>query len=319
MSKQQLVLVKDIHEESPNVKKFTLVSAQSEEIAGFAGGANITTYLPTEKGELARHYSLVGSPMDRGDYQIAVRLSERSAGGSLYWHQQVKVGDLLKVSWPRNHFPLSFRAKHHVFYAAGIGITPFLSMMAELKHKGISFELHYAIRTRKDCAFYEFLTLEYRDQCIFYFTREPNGGKLSVDSLLNHRIGTHVYFCGPEAMIQSFRQAALSYGYPQTSVHWERFAPLRPSNRHSFQVELARSRQVFDVPSTASVLDVLLNAGIAAPYSCKVGGCGSCELQVVEGDVDHQDDFLSEEQRRSQTVILPCVSRARGEKIILDI
>ncbi|MEW9671408.1 2Fe-2S iron-sulfur cluster-binding protein [Ammoniphilus sp. 3BR4] len=303
----------------PGVKRFTLAAADGHRLPGFSGGSHITVYLPTDKGILERQYSLISSPLQDEVYQIAVRLSDSSHGGSAYLHKQVEEGTSLEISWPKNHFPLSFRAKHHVFYAAGIGITPFLAMMAELKARGQSFELHYGSRSKAECPFYDSIRSLYEAQTTFYFSREPDGKKLSVTSLLDHRIGTHVYFCGPDGMIREFTDAAKDFGYPPSSIHWERFAPPRPKTSHAFQVELARSGKVLDVPADRPILDVLLHAGVRLPYSCKVGGCGTCETKIVEGEADHQDSFLSEELKRGNSVMLPCVSRAKGEKIVLDL
>jgi dimethylamine monooxygenase subunit B len=67
------------------------------------------------------------------------------------------------------------------------------------------------------------------------------------------------------------------------------------------------------------LLEALLNNGIKAPYSCRVGRCGTCELQVLEGKIAHYDSFLSEEQKQSQSRILTCVSRAKSAMLSLDI
>ncbi|PLR91114.1 hypothetical protein CVD19_22135 [Bacillus sp. T33-2] len=66
------------------------------------------------------------------------------------------------------------------------------------------------------------------------------------------------------------------------------------------------------------MLEALLEAGIKAPYSCKVGRCGTCELKVTAGEIDHHDSFLSDEQRNIQNSILTCVSRAKSDKLVPD-
>ncbi|TLS35976.1 PDR/VanB family oxidoreductase [Pseudalkalibacillus caeni] len=312
------VIVKAIHRETPYVKRFTLAPEGNEPLPRFSAGSHITTYIKPPEGKLARSYSLTNYPADSGNYQIAIRLNEASKGGSRFWHQEVKEGDRLQVSFPRNHFPLSFKAKHHVFYAAGIGITPFLSMMAELKEKGASFELHYAAKTKEQCAFYHLLKEKYPGRCRFYFSREDNAKRVSVSSLLQHKIGTHAYFCGPETFIANFTEAAKRYGYPESSVHFERFTAPRPEKLEPFEVEL-KSGRILKVPKEKSLLEALLEAGIDAPYSCRAGRCGSCELNVKEGQVDHYDSFLTEEQKAAQDRILTCVSRAKTRKITIDI
>ena len=227
------VRVKSIKKESATIKKFTLQAVDGTGLPAFSGGSHITTYLPKSSGTLERSYS-VFNLSEPGVIQIAVRLAEPSTGGSEYWHHHVSEGDVLKVSYPKNHFPLSFQAKHHVFYAAGIGITPFLSMMDELSEKNQSFELHYAAKSKEQCAFFDYLNNTYPGQCYFYFSEGVKRQRLSPKLLIDHRIGTHVYFCGPEKMIQEFSHAAKSYGYPSFNVHYERFAP--PVKKDAVQI-----------------------------------------------------------------------------------
>lgn len=307
-------MIKDIKQETDFVKKFTIVSVDGKPLPKFSGGAHISTYID-DRELFVRQYSLTSSPEEAAHYQIAVRLSDTSRGGSRYWHQKMKVGDRLEISYPKNHFPLSFKAKHHVFYAAGIGITPFLSMMNELHSRGTSFELHYASKTEKDCAFYEFLQEHFPKQCRFYFSNKKE--RINQSSLEEHPIGTHVYFCGPESFISDLTESAYQFGYPSSSVHMERFTPPQPKDMQSFNVQL-KDGTLVKVAKDQTLLEALLNKGIQAPFSCRVGRCGTCELQVVEGEIAHYDSFLSEEQKQSQSRILTCVSRAKSDMLVLD-
>ncbi|MBS8265419.1 oxidoreductase [Mesobacillus boroniphilus] len=311
------IRVKSIKKESATIKRFTLQAVNGAELPPFSGGSHITTYLPKSSGTMERSYSVFNLSKP-GFIEIAVRLAEPSTGGSEYWHHNVSEGDVLKVSYPKNHFPLSFQAKHHVFYAAGIGITPFLSMMAELTAKKQSFELHYAAKSKEQCAFFDFLNQTYPRQCHFYFSEGENPQRLSSNLLLDHRVGTHVYFCGPEKMIQEFSSAAKCYGYPAFNVHYERFAPPSKKDSVPFGVTLKQSGKHLEVPAESSLLDALRLNGIDVPYSCRVGGCGTCEVKVAEGKIDHNDLFLTDEQRSSNQTMLSCVSRGRGN-VVLDI
>jgi dimethylamine monooxygenase subunit B len=309
------ISVASIKQECPDVKVFTLTPEKGTVLPPFTGGSHITTYI--EKGEevIARSYSLTNHADDQ-EYRIAIRLNKHSKGGSVCWHHHIKTGDRLRISYPRNHFPLSFKAKHHVFYAAGIGITPFLAMIKELKKKGSSFELYYASKTRGSCPFYSYLKEHYPHQCSFYFSEEKK--RLHETSLLRHPIGTHVYFCGSRAFIEQFTEAAKNYGYPSSSIHFERFAAPEIKDPHPFKVELTSGR-IISVGEDQTLLDALLEEGIKAPYSCRTGRCGTCEMKVIQGKVDHYDSFLSEEQKKSQRSILPCVSRAGSKGLMIDV
>lgn len=303
-------------QETEHVKKFKLAPAKGNELPRFSGGSHISTYLHTTNGLVVRQYSLTSHPDKTSHYEIAVRLSEASRGGSRFWHHAMKVGDSLQISYPKNHFPLSFKAKHHGFYAAGIGITPFLSMMHELMTRGLSFELHYASKSKGNCSFYEYLTQHYSSHCQFYFSKENH--RMATSSLENHPIGTHVYFCGPETFIEHFTKAARDLGYPKKSAHQERFSPPQLKRVTPFKVTLKNGNEIW-VDKKQTLLEALLQHGMNVPYSCRVGRCGTCELPVAEGEIDHYDSYLTEEQRKSQNCILTCVSRAKSDKLIIEI
>lgn len=310
--------VGQIEQLTPTVKRFDLYPSDNKPLLAFTGGAHISTVVKNGKAIIERNYSLVSHPTDRTKYSIAIHKDPQSRGGSVYWHEHVKVGDEVIVSFPKNHFPLCFHAKHHVFYAAGIGITPFLTMMADLEAEGKSFELHYSARTKELCAFYDYLMERYPDKCHIYFTREKNPKRMSPELMKEHPIGTHVYFCGPAKMVTEFRNAALSYGYPEKSIHFELFNIIE-GPKNPFTVQLAKSSRLIEVSEKQTLLEALLEAGIDAPYSCKAGGCGMCEIEVIDGEVDHRDIFYSDEERKQKKFILACCSRAKDQKLVLNL
>jgi ferredoxin-NADP reductase len=311
------VYVGRIVEETKLIKRFYLYPVDRELLPAFTGGSHIATYVKNGDRVLERNYSLVSHPTDRTQYAIAIRKDDHSSGGSVYWHDEINVGDQLEISWPKNHFPLAYKAaKHHVFYAAGIGITPFLTMMEDLTAEGKSFELHYAAKTKADCAFYHHLNAKYPGKCRFYFSRIDTPNKMTPATMAEQRIGTHVYFCGPVSMVKEFREAAERLGYPNHSIHFELFAAEDEGPKDSFVVKLAESNKIVKVSEEETLLEALLKAGVEAPYSCKVGGCGTCEVQVVKGEVDHRDHFYKDEERHTKQVILTCCSRAKEELIL---
>ncbi|WP_442598908.1 PDR/VanB family oxidoreductase [Neobacillus sp. D3-1R] len=307
------VYVDSIHEETKQIKSFTLRAMNGKPLPPFSGGSHIITYLDGPNGLISRPYSLTNYQEQPDCYQIAIRLSDHSKGGSIFWHHHVNVGDRLHISFPKNHFPLSDKAKHHVFYAAGIGITPFLSMMSVLKEDGASFELHYTTKSHQSCAFYSYLKENYDEQISFYFS---NVKRLTTDSLFNHTIGTRVYICGPEHFMKNFVEVAKKIGYPTSSIHVEHFTAPHVMNPSPFQVTLPDGESI-KVEKDQSLLEALLAAGKRVPFSCRIGRCGTCELKVLEGEIEHYDTFLSEEQKKSQQRILSCVSRAKSDKLII--
>lgn len=311
------VTVAEIQRESPVVKRFTLAPTDRRPLPRFGGGSHITTYVRTRGQVIERHYSLINDAKADGCYQIAIRRSEHSRGGSVYWNDHVKVGDQLEISYPKNHFPLSSAARRHLFFATGIGVTPFLAMMLDLQNQGKPFELHYAATSRDLCAFYADLVQRYPGRAHFYFSREEN--RMSPDIMRNQPIGTHVYLCGSGRMMKEYVSAATLCGYPEASIHRELFAPVESGPMHAFQVELRKSGRILDVREGESLLDVLLDNGIEVAHACRAGGCGSCRIPVIRGEVDHRDWYLSDQERRKQNVIVACTSRARQGPLVLDL
>ncbi|TYS69532.1 oxidoreductase [Sutcliffiella horikoshii] len=309
------VKITDITNETATIKRFTFEGLDNKALPAFSPGSHIILYLKGRGGEMERRYSLIGSPDSTDNYQIAVKLHEKSSGGSIYLHSKAQIGDNLQISFPKNYFPLSFRARHHLLIAAGIGITPFLSMMRELKDQGASFELHYSSKTKEDCAFYSYLSKEYRQHAHFYFTKHEN--RIDTNILVKQFIGTHIYLCGPEGFTSSFSCAATSIGYPSASIHYEYFSPPNIHKPLPFILELTNGR-FLSVPEEKSTLEVLLEAGYPIPHSCKVGRCGTCELSILEGEAEHYDSFLSTKQKESQACFLPCVSRSKTDTLKVE-
>lgn len=88
---------------------------------------------------------------------------------------------------------------------------------------------------------------------------------------------------------------------------------------HDFVVHLARSNLTIDVPAGSSILDALEMEGVIVASVCREGICGTCECSVQEGEVDHRDQVLTEEERALNKTMMVCVSRARGARLVLDL
>lgn len=309
-----------IVELTESIKRFYLYPTDHKLLPAFTGGAHVTTFVNDGDDIIERDYSLVSHPTNRHHYSISINRDTNSRGGSVYWHDHIKEGDTLQVTPPKNHFALSFRAKHHVFYAAGIGITPFLTMIEDIEATGQTFELHYAAQNPENCAYYDYLKSKYPGKVHFYFSRNENPNRLTPEIMKNHRIGSHVYFCGPSSMVTEYRDAAISYGYPLNSIHFEVFG-LAEGPRMPFKVSIPDQQKVIEVTAEETLLDALLAAGVDAPYSCKGGGCGQCEIEVISGEVDHRDIFYSDQERAERKVILTCCSRSKdaNEELVLSI
>ncbi|GAA2520138.1 PDR/VanB family oxidoreductase [Streptomyces longisporus] len=267
-------------------------------------GAHLDLVLPSG---LVRQYSLCGDPEDTSSYTVATRLVEDGRGGSREVHEQVTEGMELEVRGPRNRFPL-VEAPSYVFVVGGIGITPVLPMLRALGD-GAKWRLVYGGRTRASMPFLEELEKLGGDRVTV--VAEDEDGLPDLDGLL---AGTAeeaaVYCCGPEGLI-----AAMEERLPR--VRLERFTPRTSTDGNgAFEVELRRSGRMLTVPADSTVLAAVRAALPNTAYSCEQGFCGTCQQRVLEGEVEHRDELLTDAERADSMLI--CVSRARSERLVLD-
>ncbi len=279
-------------------------------LPGFSAGSHVQVQLPNG---LRNAYSLLGDPYDSAQYRIAVRLQDNSRGGSRYLHQQLQIGDHLRISAPANLFPLQGQARLHILIAGGIGITPLLAYCAELLRRGAQFELHYAFRAGLSDAYVDSLRelIGARLHCY-----DSSQRRLDLGQLLRDRpLGSHVYACGPQRLLLDLREQAAALGWGDKRVHWEAFAAPEPGL--PFRVELARSGRQLEVSAEQSLLEALESAGLEIPNLCRGGVCGQCQTRYLKGDVEHRDHFLAPHERADS--LMPCVSRGCGSPILLDL
>ncbi|MEV6947021.1 PDR/VanB family oxidoreductase [Streptomyces sp. NPDC051172] len=277
---------------------------EGRDLPSWEPGAHLDLVLPSG---LVRQYSLCGDPQDISSYTVATRLVEDGRGGSREVHEQVAEGMELEVRGPRNRFPL-VEAPSYVFVVGGIGITPVLPMLRALG-EGTDWRLVYGGRTRASMPFLEELEKLGGDRVTV--VAEDEDGLPDLDGLL---AGTAedaaVYCCGPEGLI-----AAVEEQFPQ--VRLERFTPRTSADGNgAFEVELRRSGRTLTVPADSTVLAAVRAALPNTAYSCEQGFCGTCGQRVLEGEVEHRDELLTDAERADSMLI--CVSRARSERLVLD-
>ena len=119
------LMVVEVAQLTPSIKKFVFASADDSSLPGWEAGAHLVFELPNG---LHNAYSLANNPAERGRYVTAILREAGGKGGSIYMHDEIKVGDVLKVTGPQNNFPIEANAKKHLLIAGGIGITPLLAM-----------------------------------------------------------------------------------------------------------------------------------------------------------------------------------------------
>jgi vanillate O-demethylase ferredoxin subunit len=295
-----------------------LVDPKGENLPKFTAGAHIDIQLPNG---LIRPYSLCGSSAVRASYELAVLLEPNGRGGSKSVHEEIVLGAKLRISHPKNHFPLS-AAKHSVLFAGGIGITPILAMAEKLSDEGLSFDMHYCSRTRSRTAFINRIeAAPFSSKVQFHFDDGLEEQKLKASEILkNADPATHIYVCGPKGFMDHVIQTAKDLNWLDTQIHFEYFKsePVRKDDDGSFEVEYRPSGLVVRVPADVTVAQALIDAGVEVPLSCEQGICGTCVMQVIEGDPDHRDMCLSDEDKGLKKMFTPCCSRAQSARLVLD-
>ena len=293
---------------------YELTNVAGAALPAYAPGAHIDLHLPNG---IVRQYSLLEPEPRPETYTIAVKRDPASRGGSRCVHEELRVGQTLTISAPRNNFPLVENASHVILLAGGIGITPIWCMVQRLHKLGCSWELHYACRSRAEMAFLQ--SLNDMGPVRFHFDDESEGRVLDVGGLVAAAPrDAHLYCCGPTPMLQAFEQATASW--PRAQIHVEYFTPkAEAAKKGGFVVELARSGQEFVIPEGESILQVLLAAGVDVDYSCELGICGACEQRVLAGTPEHHDAILSEEEQASNTKVMICCAGCKSERLVLDL
>ncbi|GAB2673201.1 PDR/VanB family oxidoreductase [Kribbella swartbergensis] len=267
-------------------------------------GAHIDLVLPSG---LVRQYSIAGE--SDGAYQIAVLREPDSRGGSAEIHR-LKAGARIGMRGPRNKFPL-VDAPSYLFIAGGIGITPFLPMIAALGDR--DWRLLYRGRSRALMAYAAELS---RDDRVTLLPADEVPRPDLAELLADVAPGTAVYCCGPESLMKAVEEAMPEHA----TLHTERFAATeRSGERAAFEAVLQRSGVVVQVPAERSLLDVIHEVDPTVDASCEDGICGSCEVRVLGGIPDHRDDVLQNHERDRTDLMYPCVSRAKGRRIVLDV
>jgi ferredoxin-NADP reductase len=312
------VVVKAIEQVTPLIKHFQLASPRGEALPAFSGGSHVIVVMRGEARVHRNPYSLLSAPQNLDAYEIAVRRMEESRGGSHFMHDRLQVGSQLEIAHPVNLFGLDKIARKHLMIAGGIGITPFLAQLEDLHGGMVPYELHYSVRSAEHAAFLARLQAREQEHVHIYYDSENQ--VIDFEGLLSKQpLGTHVYVCGPAGFIARVLDIARGCGWSPSHLHWEQFSA--PPTGDVFEVQLARSMKKIVVPQDSTLLEAIEAAGVDVPYLCRGGVCGFCQSKVIEcdGELLHYDHFLSDAEKAGGKTIMPCVSRARANHLVLDL
>ncbi|MCL4110479.1 UNVERIFIED_CONTAM: hypothetical protein GTU68_022361 [Idotea baltica] len=298
-----------------DIVALTLQSADGNPLPKQEAGAHIDIHI---RDGLVRQYSLTGKMADT--YQIAVQKEPESRGGSVAMHKRFEVGSTMKISPPRNHFPLDLSVGHSILFGGGIGMTPILAMAWELHQQGKSFECHLSARSQDRLPFGESLsTLPFSDKVSIYLN-DQSQKSVDVESVVRSAASnSHIYVCGPVGYMEYVPNAATAAGCSDEYIHMEHFGAEIDVEGDPFELVAEKSGFTIQVAPDETILSALKRKGITVPTSCENGVCGSCIVPVLDGKPCHRDLVQTDLEKASGASIAVCCSRSKSRRLVLDV
>ncbi len=313
------LVITGVRQLTPRVRAYGLWAAEGRELPAFEPGAHLRVPVRLADGrEEIRHYSIASDPARRDAYEIAVLREESGTGGSDAVHALFKTGLTLRCGFPENRFRLENGSEPVVLIAGGIGITPLKAMAHALAAQDRSFHLHYAARSQADMAYGETLVRTLQERITAY--RSDRGERMDLDQIVRSAPGNAlIYVCGPDRLIAAVRAATDKAGFDAARLRFERFSAATDAKDRLVEVELRRSGKTIHVPGNQSILNGVRAAGVPALYECRVGTCGTCAIRVIDGEAEHRDAALTDAERNLGQKMCICVSRAKSDRLVLDL
>lgn len=330
-SERRRVRVRSITYQGGYINAYEVVDPEGHDLPPFTAGAYIDLFFRDGR---VRQYSLCNDPSERHRYVFAVQREDQGRGGSIAIFRKLHVGRILTISEPRNNFPLVEDAERHLLLAGGVGATPMMAMIHRLRAIGADFTMHYCTRSPEKTPFRDDLAelVAAGLVTIHHDGGIPRNGLDMAALLESYRPGTHLYYCGPTGFMRAAEAASAQW--PKEAVHFEYFtvppadaAPAvapgavgdQPEDAIGvgFQVKIASTGAVYDVPSDKSIVDVLRDHGFDIETSCEAGLCGTCRTRYLDGEPEHGDYILDDEEQAEYVMI--CSARSRTPLLVLDL
>jgi len=350
--------VKGINKETPDTVSVSLeVPVDLRGEFQFKQGQYLTfeTFLNGE--EIRRSYSLCTSPKDE-EWRVAIK---KVPGGkfSTFANEKLKEGDQLMVMKPQGNFYTEVKpeqSKHYVFFAAGSGITPILSIVKTilLVEPKSAITLFYGNKNSSNIIFKEqlealknqhlgrfsihyLLSRERMDAELFQGRLNKEKCKNLLSCIPDLKTADEFFLCGPLEMIMDIKGLLEEEGIDKKNIHFELF--FNPDqdtsgngsiqSDHTTVIDSSSNSRVtvkvdgvsfdFDLAYNGkNVLDAAIAKGADLPYSCKGGVCSTCRARLIEGTVDMSVNYALEEDELEDGYILTCQAHPRSEKIVVD-
>ncbi|WP_299130216.1 2Fe-2S iron-sulfur cluster-binding protein [uncultured Winogradskyella sp.] len=346
--------IADIYKETEDTSVITFeIPVELHKKFAFHQGQHLTLKADINDEDVRRSYSLCSSPLDK-QWKVAVK---QIPGGkfSTYVNEVLQTGDQLEVMAPSGVFGVDCqpdKAKNYVFFAAGSGITPVLSMVkTHLEAEPNSTcKLFYVNKTAKSIIFkeeleqlrnkhfgrleiYYFLTKERRDIELFNGRFDEEKMKVLTKTFIDIPDTNEVFLCGPEQMINFVSHYLINAGLPEDLIHFELFVKglseedikraerLAKQHVEGTEVVIVDGGKEFLFTMTKefdNILDAALNAGADLPFACKGGVCSTCKCEVKQGNVEMKINYALDEKEVSQNLVLSCQAVPTTDKVVVD-
>lgn len=319
----------------------------------YLAGQYLTFCFDHEGEELRRSYSLCSSP---GDSELKVGVKQLEGGRiSTHFNKEMKVGDEVNCMVPEGNFVLkeNDEASHYVFFAAGSGITPIISIIRVLlqKYPQHKVSLFYGNRSQEEIMFKDelFSLSDQNDNFKLYhilsdgsnesplFNGRISFGKATelLYNFCNDPQHKEFYICGPSGMMVSVQNALEDAQVNQEQIHVEYFEapdqdPLSqqkeedevfPDFEGPAKVKIILDDEEFEYELDSkgdSILNATLDQGADAPYSCKGGVCTTCKALVLKGKVKMDSDFALTDGEKEEGYVLTCQSHPCSEEVVIS-
>lgn len=300
---------------SKDICNFTFRAAKGSFI-GFEPGCHVDVML---ENDLVKQYSVWEWSTQGDELSVAVKLEPQGNGGSIAMHKLIE-GQEVNLSQPRNNFVLKDNGIPVTLVAGGIGVTPIYAMAQALKDMGTPFKVYYLVRSKEHAAFDGmFKALDLGDS--YHLHCDDTDGRLDLNAAVAQVPDNgDLYTCGPEVLLNALQKACVNL--KGGKLRFERFQPVveeNTSENSAFDIILDSSGERIRVESDKTILATLQENNIDIQVGCANGMCGACMLDVLEGDIDHRDNVLDDEEKLENDRMCVCVSRAKSEFLVLDI
>lgn len=346
------LVIKDIRRETRDCVSIAFdIPVQSQADFLFKQGQNVTIKMTSDGKEFRRSYSICSSPLEN-ELRVAVKKVNNGLF-STFANERLKKGDILEVMPPTGTFFTNVNPSHrkdYVFFAAGSGITPTISIIKTIlftePHSAIT--LVYGNKTSQSTIFrneIDALEDKYPRRLKLYhiLSREKTGidfnyGRIDISkchqlsALINFNIIDEFFICGPEQMIFTIKDFLTGWGIDSNSIHFELFntparedanliSPARQAREGESEVTIKLDGQTFEFNLDYDgkvILDAGLSEGADIPFACRGGVCCTCKAKLVEGEVEMEANYGLEKSEVKAGFILTCQAHPRSKKVVVD-